>query len=342
MTGWSAARIGLVGLGRMGGRLAAAAADAGHAVVSAFDTDPDCYALSTRPELRAVYTREPSAFWSRPVDLLLVATTAPSHVGYLNQGLARGVRRFMVEKPFCTSLAEGEDARAAAARAGARVVVNHGRRYCPNYAALAALDGSPELGSLRAASASLGAGGLGCAGVHLLELFSRLFGGPPERVSAAYSGAPPPNPRGAEFDDPGACALLVWPDGRRAVLDMADDTGVPLRLEFRFTYGRVAVDDEAKPWRVLRRAASERTQPLSRYGLANEEMPLPGFVPFGMPEMTAAAIEDALADGAVRSGIEPALEAFRTFVAIRKSADSGATTWLPLDAADEARRFAIP
>jgi hypothetical protein len=61
-----------------------------------------------------------------------------------------------------------------------------------------------------------------------------------------------------------------------------------------------------------------------------------------MPEMTAAAIEDALADGAVRSGIEPALEAFRTFVAIRKSADSGATTWLPLDAADEARRFAIP
>jgi predicted dehydrogenase len=342
MTGRTAARIGLVGLGRMGERLAAAAAAAGHAIVGAFDSRPDAHALAARPELRAVHACDPAAFWSKPFDLLLVATTAPSHIGYLNEGLARGVRRFMVEKPFCTSLDEGERARAAAAAAGARVVVDHGRRYCPNYAALAGLDGSAGLGRLRAISASLGAGGLGCVGVHYLELFCRLFGGPPERVFAAYSGSPPPNPRGAQFADPGACALMIWPDGRRAVLDMADDTGIPPRLEFRFTYGRVVIDDEAKPWRVLRRAAAERTQPLSRYGSANEEMPLPGFVPFGMSEMTAAAIADALADGPVRSGIEPALAAFRTFVAIRKSADGGAVVRLPLDAADEARRFAIP
>ena len=45
------------------------------------------------------------------------------------------------------------------------------------------------------------------------------------------AGKTPPNPRGAEFHDPGACALLAWPDGRRAVLDMCDDTGIPPLIE---------------------------------------------------------------------------------------------------------------
>lgn len=336
------AAIGIIGMGRMGARLAEAAAGAGCRVVAALDHRKSPFALEARPELAEIFTTDAARFWDTAMDAVAIATTAPHHVPLLMEGLANGIRRFVVEKPFCTGVAEGEAAQAAADQAGARVVINHGRRYCPNYAALAALDGSPEMGALRAVSVTLGAGGLGCLGVHYLDLFNRLFGGPPASVTASMPGTTPANPRGAEFDDPGACALMTWPDGRRALLDIGDDTGIPPLMEFRFTYGRVVIEDEARPWRVLCRDEAGRALPLTRYGTPNREAALPGFRPFGLIDMTAAALKDAQGNGKVVSGIEDALDAIRLFAAIREAGETGAMVRLPLGETIRARTFAIP
>src|SRR5690606_2093344 len=116
----------------------------------------------------------------------------------------------------------------------------------------------------------------------------------------------------------------------------------PPLLELRFSHGRVVIEDEARPWRVLMRAREHRDAPLTRYGLPLEEAPLPDFRPFGIIDMAEAAIRDAMNNGPVVSGIPPALDALRVFAAIRKAADTEATVRLPLPAADEARRFEIP
>jgi predicted dehydrogenase len=338
----STATIGLIGLGRMGARLAEAAEAAGVRVVAALDTADRPFALEVRPDLAPVFIRDTRSFWECRPDVVLISTTAPSHVPLLIEGIDAGVRRFVVEKPFCTGVAEGETACQTVSQSGARVVVNHGRRYCPNYSALAALDGTPQMGALRGISVTLGAGGLGTLGVHYLDLFNRLFGGLPQSATAVASGATPVNPRGQEFEDPGACALLIWPDGRRAVLDMCDDTGIPPLIEARFTYGRVLIENEAVPWRVFHRAEEDYELPLTRYGQPNEESPLAGFRPFGLIDMAAAAIRDALGDGPVVSDAGSALNAIRVFAAIRESTARGATVTLPASEAVCQTSFAIP
>lgn len=342
LSGAAGARLGLVGLGRMGARLAEAAVAAGARVVCAYDTDPAPFALSVHPELAPVLTGDPSVFWATPCDALLIATTAPAHVPLLLTGLERGIRRFVVEKPFCTGLDEGRQAMRVADACGARVVVNHGRRYCPNYATLDALDGSSELGALRGISVSVGAAGLGCMGVHYLDLFIRAFGGPPERVFAHGDGRPPDNPRGSQFHDPGACALMIWPDGRRAFLEVADDTGIPPIIEFRYTHGRVLIENEMTPWQVRHRAEGDRALPLTRYGQPTPARPLTPFTPFGLIDMATAAIHDACGEGTVRSDGHQALMSIELFAAIREAADSGEPVRLPLGDAAAGRRFAIP
>ena len=336
------AAIGIIGMGRMGARLADAAASSGCRIVATLDHTTQPLALTEQPTLADVFTTDAARFWDTKMDAVAIATTAPHHVPLLEQGLSHGIRRFVVEKPFCTGVAEGEAAQAAANGAGARVAVNHGRRYCPNYAALAALDGAPAMGALRAISVTLGAGGLGCLGVHYLDLFNRLFGGLPETVTAVMGGETPANPRGTEFDDPGACALMVWPDDRRALLDMSDDAGIPPFMEFRFTYGRVVIENESKPWRILCRDEADRAQPLTRYGTPNREIAMPKFRSFGIIDMAASALTDALSDGPVISGIAPALDAIRVFAAIREAGETGTMARLPLGETTRTRAFAIP
>lgn len=335
-------RVGLIGLGRMGARLAEAARKSGHKVVAALDTVAQPFALGAESDLAGVFTTDMPSFWATSMDVLMIATTGPTHVPLLRQGLQAGIRRFVVEKPFCTSVSEGVAALAEATALGARVVVNHGRRYHPTYASLASLDGSPELGSLRSASVTMGAGGLGCMGVHYLELFNRLFGGLPVSVNAVATGTPPANPRGAQFDDPGATALLVWADGRRAVLETADDTGIPPLLEFRFTLGRVVIEAEHLPWRLFRRTAQDRNLPLTRYGQPNEEIPMPGFVPFSIIDMAQAALADVLDQGSLISGGQPALDAITVFSAIRQAMESEERVRLPLQGQQNDRNYAIP
>ncbi len=336
------ARIGVIGLGRMGARLAEAVDRSGARVVAALDSQPQPFALGAVPGLAEVFGTDPAAFWAVPMDVAMIATTGPTHMASLRAGLAAGIRRFVVEKPLCTGVDEGAAALAEAAGLGARVIVNHGRRYHPTYRALEALDGTPEMGGLRSLSISMGAGGLGCMGVHYLDLANRLFGGLPARVDAVATGAPPANPRGAQFDDPGAAILLSWADGRRALVEVADDTGIPPLLEFRFTTGRVLIEAEHLPWRLFHRSEADRALPLTRYGQPHQERPMPGFVTFGIIEMAQAALADALADGPPVSGGGPALDAIETFAAIRVAAATGRPVALPLSPANRALCFAIP
>ncbi|MEQ8196003.1 MAG: Gfo/Idh/MocA family oxidoreductase [Rhodospirillales bacterium] len=335
-------RIGLIGLGRMGARLTDVVNDLGWDVVAALDASTTPFALGQHQNLADVFTTDANTFWQTSMDAAIIATTAPSHISFLFQGLSCGVRRFLIEKPFCTNIDEGMRALDQVRRMDARVVVNHGRRYCPNYARLMALDGTPAMGSLRAISVTLGAGGLGCLGIHYLDLFNQLFGGPPQRVMASISGTAPPNPRGPQFEDPGACALMVWPDGRRAMLDISDDTGIPPLLEFRYTYGRILVENESQPWRVFHRSDGDRELPLTRYGQPHLEGPLPDFTPFSLMDMSAMALKNLFDDKPVISTIERALDALCVFAAIREAGVTNAPFHLPLLEETRLKSYAIP
>lgn len=342
MTAFSPLRVGLIGLGRMGARLAVAAGRAGLTVVAALDKDANAFALTDQPALRAVFTDDSEKFWATPMDVLVVGTTAPSHAGLVREGLARGIRRFMVEKPFTTCLGDGRALLAEAEAVGARVVVNHGRRYSPNYRALAALDGSPEMGTLRAVTVTMGGGAFGCLGVHFFDMVSQLMGCRPDSVMARLTTPLTANPRGVHFADPGGTAVLFYPGGRRALIDMGDDVGVMGRVECLYNMGRVQIDNEAQPWRVFRRFEADRALPMTRYGQPLEEAGLDGFRPFDVIDAAEAAIRDAAGDGPVASGAEAALGSLEIFSAIHWSDRTGLPVSLPLPPEAEAVDYPIP
>ncbi|MGC2855154.1 Gfo/Idh/MocA family protein [Novispirillum sp. DQ9] len=336
-------KVSIIGLGRMGVRLAAAAEAAGQQVVAVLDSAEQPWGLQQRPDLAAVVTADAEAFWAVPTDIVVIATTAPSHVPLLLESLKRGVRRIVVEKPFATSVAEARQGLAAAAAVGARVVVNHPRRFNPNFIALRGLDGGPELGRLRSVRATLGGGSMGCLGVHFFDLFNWLFDAMPESVTATLTEPLGANVRGERFCDPGGTVFLTYPGGRRAFLDIGDDLAFIGGMQFFFELGRVAVDAEFGPWEILARKPEDRQKPFSQYGLPLErnDAVLP-WQDVAMPDLWAAVLKDAASADTPVVGGALGLESVQVFAAARHAAATGTRVRFPLSEDAEAEVYPIP
>ena len=325
-------------MGRMGERVAIAARQLGHEVVRVFDVMEEAYGYRD-PENKAVATNDLQSFWSTDLDMVAIATYGPTHCPLVHEGLKAGHRRFMVEKPVCTSMVEGEDLLAAVQEANARVVVNHGRRYCRVYDRLIDLDGSDEMGPLRAATLTMGAAGLGCMGTHFFDLFARVLG-EPTHAFAQLSPTTAANPRGAEFDDPGVTGILGFGQ-RRALIEMCDDLGIPGKIEFLYQNGRVVIENELQPWRVMARREEDRDLPVTRYGMPLVERPLEPFEPCEIIFATSGAVRDALSDDEPICGLDVGLKAFEMFAALRWSASTGEVVRFPLPQEARTARYSI-
>lgn len=324
----------------MGERIARASTNLGHEVIALYDEAENPYAFTLNPQLAERRTATLAEFWGRRPELVAIATYGPTHCALLLEGLNHGFRRFLVEKPLATSVKQARATAAEVASAGARVIVNHGRRYCAVYDRLKSLDGSAEMGPLASAILTMGAGGLGCMGIHFFDLFNRVFGRP-ESVYATLTVPRGSNPRGSEFHDPGGTVLVQYPGGRRAIVDMGDDVGVPGRMEFIYERGRVVIESELSPWRILRRPAESRVYPTSRYGTALEEIAYDGFEPCEIIYATSGAISDAFSDGVIVSGIDAGIASMEVYAALRWSAANGGPVRLPLPAQAEAAEYSI-
>ena len=81
-------------------------------------------------------------------DLVSICAYAPERVAMATAALAAGARGLWLEKAVATSVASAERLRAAAAAAGASVVVNHPRGQDPHYRAVRRLIEDSTLGPL--------------------------------------------------------------------------------------------------------------------------------------------------------------------------------------------------
>ena len=337
-------RVSLVGFGRMGVRLCEAAERAGLEVAAVLDEAETPFGLGARPDLSDRLHRDPERFWAVPSDVLAIGTTAPSHLALVERGLAAGFRRIVVEKPFACSVAEAERAIAAAEAVGARLLVDHSRRYCPNYIKVA--EGAPELahlGRLRTVATVVGGGGLGCLGVHFFDLCNMLFGAMPDSVTAHMTAAADPNPRGPQFDDPGGAVLLTYPGGGRGFLDFSDDIGVYAGMTLSFEEGVLLHENEFIPWRMRARRSEDRGKRFSLNALPLTEESFPDWTDFSGMERWAALFKDAAADGPPVSGAGLGLESMRVYAAARWSGRlGGAPVRFPLPPEAEAAVYPIP
>lgn len=335
------ARIALIGAGRMGHRFSQAIRRAGHDLVMIFDPDAQPFAIQAEPALALLHTTDFDRVLAIDANIFVICTTANHHIPIALALIAAGHKRLIVEKPLSQSADDAERLRAEARQQGARVIVNHGRRYCPNTAALKALDGSAAAGALRSVAIRMGGGALGCVGTHWIDLCNNLLGGVPDRIYAEISDAAPANNRGAQFDDPGGIVLMHYPGGKRATLDMGDDVGIVVGADFIFERGLVTWHSESAAWAYRHRRLEDTEKPLALYGLPLVTAPFP-MAPPDLIAYAMATINDAQADGPIISGLDEACATMEVYSAIRASGRDGTPVRLPLSQADKTIRYAIP
>ncbi|TAL31235.1 MAG: Gfo/Idh/MocA family oxidoreductase [Spirochaetes bacterium] len=161
-------------------------------VTHACDIDPQRLALfGTRAGLgasRLYRTHEELLETHRP-ELVIVATWTPSHADIVMHALKHGARVIVCEKPLCGDLGQAKKLLSACARTGARLVVNHERRFDPRYRAVKRLIEDGAIGEVRtvrgevlggpyrgASSPGEGGGPLLHDGTHLIDIIRFLFG----------------------------------------------------------------------------------------------------------------------------------------------------------------------
>lgn len=339
----NARTVAVIGLGRMGYRHVEAARVAGFNVIAVHDPFENAFGFTQEPALRALSHRTPQALFGAGADLVVVATTAPAHLPLVKAGLEGGARRFVVEKPLTGDPGEALEMRRLVQAAGARVLVNHGRRYFPAYREVRdRLSGSPEMGELRMVCVTQGAGGLGCLGVHYLDLCNFLFDAQPESVYAMLTKPVEANPRGAQFDDPGGLAVLHYSGGRRGVVEIGDDIGVLGQIELRFERGAIRIVNEGEPWTALRRRADVRDRPNSFYGAPLERFDLENGSILSVIDAAAAVQKDALSDGPPLAGVDIGVQVMECLAACHLSHRRGAPVRLPLAESEMALGLRIP
>jgi predicted dehydrogenase len=246
----------------------------------------------------------------------------------------------MIEKPLSQSHAEALTFLERARATSARVVVNHGRRYCHNTSLLRSLDGSEAFGALRSIAITMGGGSLGCVGTHWFDLCNNLMNGIPLSVYA-FTTEPADNPRGDRFRDPGGLVALRYPGDRRAVIDMGDDVGIISGASFVYERGAVSWPTESAEWAARARRPEDRDKALAAYGLPLVSVPFKA-VPPDIVGYAASAIADCFAKGEPVSSLAHAEATMSVFAAAMASASRGTVVTLPIDAEASAAVYPIP
>jgi predicted dehydrogenase len=150
----------------------------------------------------------------------------------------RGIRAIYCEKPIATRLRDAESMVNVCKEAGSLLVINHNRRFNPNYRRLRDLVAAGGLGTLTSLSLQWGTGRLGNVGTHLIDAALMLTGRRIRAASGTLDLTGRPDCRGPTFRDPGGWGLLRFDNGLIATVDAPDEGKTLARLILNGTLGR--------------------------------------------------------------------------------------------------------
>lgn len=194
-------------------------------------------------------------------DLACIATNGPSHAELATQCMRAGVSHVMVEKPFACSLREAQVMIDAANETGARLAVDHPRRYSPCYKHVQQGIASGRWGQIRSVYIQRPGIGLGCLGTHSFDLASFLIGRPVKAVVAWIDSPVKRNPRGGEYRDPGGTVVLDYGGGIRAMICQLEDGAGPMSVEVNLSGARIRIDEKMDVIEIVERDLAIKKTP---------------------------------------------------------------------------------
>ena len=221
-------------------------ADSGYSLDFIVTADPERAAVAARryPEARIVPTPEALFALAGDLDLVILGTPPLTHFDLAATAIAHGLH-VVVDKPFVTTSAHGEELISRAADAGVQLTVFQNRRWDADFLTLQRLVREQALGQIRTfesrfewwrpegfgnwrdtAALTEGGGILHDLGAHLIDQAIQLFG--PVADSYGETANHGPDPEGADTE---AFVSLLHQSGVRSRLWM---NGMAAQVGARF------------------------------------------------------------------------------------------------------------
>lgn len=195
------------------------------------------------------------------IDLLSVATPDDRHAQIVLEAAALGVRGILCEKPVATTLAEADRMIAACAERRIPLLINHTRRWFPEFVEARRLVQSGAIGPLHRIVAIHGGprAMLFRMGTHLVDTVCFFAGSDPVAVSGELDDEHRdygPRYRGDggrdAATDPGYSASIRFQNGIRASLTASKRTMYTFEIDLLGAAGRIRVGAHAgEVWQTL-------------------------------------------------------------------------------------------
>lgn len=257
----------LIGFGRMGQRHYQVLKNVGISDISIFD-------INTNNSEVKIYASEEFQEYliSQCPELVVVASTAPSHINYIQQTVNAGVKYVFCEKPVCTSLAEAEILNHILKKyPDTKIAVNHQMRFMEQYTYVKKMITENNFGEIGSISIQAGNFGAAMNGTHYFEMFRFMTDQYPSKVCAWLKPQSSKNPRGDIFQDVAGSIRFENDKQQRFYMDISEDQGHGVFVTYTCKYGQIHVDELLGRVYVSRRKNSEDTNlPTTRYGLPAE------------------------------------------------------------------------
>jgi predicted dehydrogenase len=318
-------KAAIIGFGGMGQRHYQAYQGSPCEVVAICDWQPErvLQQLPAFPRER-VFSDSRALFDGVPdLDQVSVVSNGPTHASIAIDAMQRGISRVLCEKPVATTLADADRVIACQRATGARVAVNHVKRWSADYARLKALLAGNVIGRLRHISFSSGSTGLGNFVTHAFDLMRYLFDAEAVSASGWLDRTGTPNPRGAAFVDPGGFGVVVFDGAQRGFVDASEDTGAQYLFTLVGEYGRVVIDELNHEWTIRTRTAATRGAPFTRYGSETERVPFELAERYDLVTLTRRAITELAGDDPIRCTPEDGRRSLEMVVAFHESDAAG-------------------
>lgn len=184
------------------------------------------------------------------VDLLSVVTPDHRHAQIVVDAVEAGVRGVFCEKPIATTLADADRIIAACAARNVPLLIDHTRRWYPEYVEVGKLLRAGEIGPLRRVVATLGGprAMLFRNGTHLLDMLCYYVDADPAwvvaRLDDEHADYPPRYAGDGGRDpatDPGGSALIQFQNGVRAFVNASKGTPQAFELDLLGQDGRIRI-----------------------------------------------------------------------------------------------------
>lgn len=198
-------------------------------------------------------------------ECVIVATTSPTHCAYTCLAAEKGARYILCEKPMAVSLAECDRMIEQCRAHGAKLAINHQRRFMEWYTVPKSIIASGEFGGLSSVTVVAGNLGMVMGGSHHLEMFRHLTGEEPDEVTAWLSSQEESNPRGPQFEDRAGSLRLHTPSGVRLYIEIGADQGHGMKVVYSGPRGQLVVDELAGVMYLSVRGEQHRGLPTTRF-----------------------------------------------------------------------------